>query len=75
MTDRELLQTFMDAIAPAVVEQYGADQVALGEAFNDWTDSLQRDGQITARQYNEVCMPDLTDRQFIALLEGQEVML
>ena len=75
MTDRELMQAFVDAIAPVVVEQYGADQVALDEAFNNWTDSLRRDEQITERQYNEVCMPDLTDKQFIALLEGRGVVL
>ena len=75
MTDKEIVRRFLAEEAPGIVETYGDDQGALNAWFNDWTDSMCKDGEITEEQYNNVCMPDLTDKQFIALLTGKEVKL
>jgi len=75
MTDKEIVQRFLEEIAPGTVAQYGDDQDALDQDFNNWTDAMCKDGEITEEQYNNVCMPDLTDKQFIALLTGKEVKL
>ena len=75
MTDKEIVQRFLEEIAPGTVAQYGDDQDALDQEFNNWTDAMCKDGEITEEQYNNVCMPDLTDKQFIALLTGKEVKL
>ena len=75
MTDRELVNEYLAEIAPATVQRWGADQCALDQDFNDWTDGLCKAGQITSAQYNRVGMPDLTDRQWVKLLEGTEVQL
>jgi hypothetical protein len=38
---------------PSVVASYGPrDKPACREAWNNWTDSLHKDGEITERQYN-----------------------
>ena len=58
ITDEELIERFEEGVLPGVVQQYGADQCALDQAFNDWTDGLCKDGEISTRQYNEVCSPD-----------------
>ena len=47
MTKQEALRYFRENIQPYV----GTDQTAIRTAWNDWTDSLQKDGQITSRQY------------------------
>ena len=75
MTDQEVVKVFLWEVAPGVVRQYGDDQCALDQEFNNWTDAMCKNGEITQEQYNNVCMPDLTDRQFIALLTGKEVRL
>lgn len=46
-------QQFESDIKPLVIDQYGNDDsVALSEAWNDYTDSLCRDGEFTALQYH-----------------------
>lgn len=51
MTLREAQRRFNEEILPAVVQQYGKkDKVAIRTAWNDWTDALQKDGQITEKQ-------------------------
>ena len=47
MTKQEALRYFRENIQPHV----GPDSTSIRTAWNDWTDSLQRDGQITMRQY------------------------
>jgi hypothetical protein len=45
-------QTFETDMLPALIEAYSADDtVAFSEAWNDWTDSLCKDGQISDWQY------------------------
>ena len=58
ITDDELIERFEVEVLPETVQQYGADQCALDQAFNNWTDGLCRNGEISDRQYNEVCAPD-----------------
>jgi len=48
----DVLADFEENILPAVVEEYGWDDVPTKrEAWNNWTDSLCKNGQITTHQY------------------------
>ena len=52
MTKQQAIQDFKADILPDVIERYGADDIpAKCEAWNDWTDSLCKDGYITLKQY------------------------
>lgn len=52
MTYEEAVDSFTENILPIVVEQYGPDDtISQREAFNDWTDALCKDGEITQWQY------------------------
>jgi hypothetical protein len=53
MNKQEAVRDFKKYILPAVVARYGRnDKPAIHEAWNDYTDSLQKDGLITASQYH-----------------------
>ncbi len=55
-SEEELSERFDAEILPLVIEQYGEDdQPAINEAFNDWTDSLCKDGELHDEQYNKYC--------------------
>ena len=55
-SEEELSTLFDETLAPLVVAQYGADdEPAMNEAFNNWTDSLCKDGEIHPEQYNQYC--------------------
>ena len=52
MTKKEAVSIFRETIAPEIFKTYGRnDKPAIREAWNNWTDSLCKDGQITMRQY------------------------
>lgn len=58
MTKREALRIFRTQVLPAVIVQYGPkDAPARCEAWNDWTDALCKDRQITLRQYESWTNP------------------
>jgi len=58
-TESDLRRRFIEEIQPHVIEQYGeSDTVALNEAFNNWTDSLCKDGEISEEAYNQVSRTD-----------------
>jgi ferric-dicitrate binding protein FerR (iron transport regulator) len=53
MTKAQALRRFRQEVAPSVVARYGTrDKPACREAWNNWTDSLHKNGEITARQYD-----------------------
>jgi hypothetical protein len=53
MNRPQALKRFKRDVAPSVVARYGKrDKPACREAWNDWTDSLYKNGEITQRQYN-----------------------
>ena len=55
-SESELSEKFDSEVVQAVIDQYGEDdQVAIDTAFNDWTDSLCKDGEIHPEQYNQYC--------------------
>lgn len=55
-SEEELSKRFDEEILPLVLETYSeSDSVAINEAFNDWTDSLCKDGEIHQEQYNSYC--------------------
>ena len=52
MTKQQALRRFRREVAPGVVSRYGTgDKPACRQAWNNWTDRLHRDGEITTRQY------------------------
>lgn len=52
MTKREAVAIFRTTVLPAVVKQYGKnDRPAITEAWNNWTDALCKNREITLRQY------------------------
>lgn len=53
MTKKEALTDFKRDIYPLIIKSYGVkDKVALAEAWNNYTDSLCKEGLITQKQYN-----------------------
>lgn len=55
-SEEELSERFDEEILPHVIEEYGEDdQPAINEAFNNWTDSLCKDGLLHETQYNSYC--------------------
>lgn len=53
MTLKEARKYFRENLAPHVITIYGKnDKAAMRTAFNDWTDALRKDEEITERQYN-----------------------
>ena len=51
-SEEEVSERFDAEIAPAVVAKYGEDDtIAMNEAFNNWTDSLCKDGELHELQY------------------------
>ena len=61
-THQAIVNEFLEYILPSVKRQYERDGVpdppARREAWNNWTDSLCKDGCITPRQYEEWDQPD-----------------
>jgi len=57
LTRKEILAMFKEEVLPYIKEQYEkdgkVDRIARREAFNDFTDSLFKDGMITEKTYNE----------------------
>ena len=55
-SEQALSDRFDEDIAPLVVEQYGEyDKPAMNQAFNDWSDSLCKDGELHESQYSQYC--------------------
>ena len=55
-SEEMLSERFDDEVLPLVVDQYGEDdQPAINEVFNNWSDSLCKDGEIHPEQYNQYC--------------------
>jgi len=55
-SEESLSNAFDEMIAEAVITQYGADDtVAMSEAFNNWSDSLCKDGELHSQQYQDYC--------------------
>jgi len=58
MNKREAVQRFIAEVLPEIDVQYGEDDIpARCEAWNNWTDALCKEGQITVKQYNEWANP------------------
>lgn len=53
MRQEDIIASFEENILPGVVERYGKDdEIAIRTAFNDYTDALCKDGQISEWQYS-----------------------
>lgn len=58
-TERVLAPAWPE-IKKMITDEYGEDdEIAINEGFNDWTDSLCKDGDISERTYNEVTREDV----------------
>ena len=52
----ELSELFDSEIAPSIISEYGEDdEPAINEGFNNWSDSLCKNGDIHPLQYNQYC--------------------
>lgn len=75
MKIKDAFHNWESEIKPLVIAQYGADdEPALSESWNDYTDSLCKDGELSDLQYHycpawDDCMPE-DDFQFILDLMG-----
>ena len=62
MTRDEAIEIFDSCILPIVVEEYEqdgrADECARRETWNNWTDSLCKDREISDWQYENWSQPD-----------------
>ena len=55
-SEDELSEIFDENVLPSTIEVYGEDDsVAINEEFNNWSDSLCKDGEIHPEQYNNYC--------------------
>ena len=55
-SEEALSELFDEEIAPLVIEQYGENDIpAMSESFNNWSDSLCKDGELHSIQYHEYC--------------------
>ena len=55
-SEEELSERFDSDILPLIIEQCGEDdEPAINEGFNDWSDSLCKDGELHEEQYNNYC--------------------
>lgn len=58
MTKAQAKADFDENIKPAIIERYGPnDRPAMAEAWNDYTDMLQKDGLISEAQYSSWANP------------------
>jgi hypothetical protein len=61
MTKRDAKRLFVVERLPWVLASYGdADEPALAEDWNNWTDALCKCGEITEKQYSSWTMPRFT---------------
>lgn len=77
MTYQEAYSEWVANIRPDVVAQYGADDgPALSESWNDYTDSLAKDGEMTATEYHHCPAEDdeMPDDQGAFLLGAMGVV-
>ena len=55
-SERDLSDRFDEQIAPGVIALYREnDKPAMNEAFNNWSDTLCKDGELHDEQYNKYC--------------------
>ena len=53
MTKVEAVKDFNNHVKPSIIKRYGKnDKPAMRQAWNDYIDSLQRDGRISMKQAN-----------------------
>lgn len=57
MTKIEAVNEFRTLFSNLLVKGKNRDQYAIDQAWNDWTDSLCKEGNITAKQYDSWTHP------------------
>ncbi len=70
MTKAEAKYEFISEVLPAVLARYSADDdVAIAEAWNNWTDMLAKEGHITLHQYDTWDHPRFSAQDKLEALE------
>ena len=55
-SEEELSELFDNDILPSIIEEYSEeDEPAINEGFNNWSDSLCKDGELHEVQYSNYC--------------------
>ena len=58
LTEEQVQEMFEEFVLPSVVKDYGADdEIAIRTAFNDYTDFLCKEGEISEEQYDTMENP------------------
>lgn len=57
MTKVEAVREFRELFSSILITGKGRDQPMIDQAWNDWTDSLCKDGRITMKQYESWLSP------------------
>lgn len=77
---KQAWKQFESEVKPLVIEQYGnGDSIALSEAWNNYTDSLCKDGEFTELQYHycpsddDACIFDDDDAEFLIEQMGIDI--
>jgi hypothetical protein len=59
LTEKQVLELFEDEVRPLIVQRCGEGDIpALREGFNNWTDGLCKDGEISLELYESIEGPD-----------------
>jgi len=70
MTKSQVIDYFVENYLPYVIETYEQDGItdrpARREQFNNMTDYLCKDGQITEELNNTICLPDYLEQNVYA---------
>jgi hypothetical protein len=70
MTKQQAREVYVETMLPGVIAAHGCtDEPALCQDWNDWTDFLCKDGQITSKQYASWVMPKFTRGEYLRAAE------
>lgn len=68
MTNQEIIEMWMECELVYIHKTYEQDYIidipARRESFNNFTDMLYEDGQITEKQYDNLCLPDEFETEY-----------
>ena len=65
MTEEQIIEEWKGFCLPYIIEAYEMDGFRDGparrESFNNFVDSLNKDGRVSDKTANEICLPDYLD--------------
>ena len=70
MTESQVIDYYVENYLPFIIETYEqdgiTDSIARREEFNNMTDYLCKEGDITEELYNSICLPDYLEQNVYA---------